>query len=102
MEKSELALFREVPNIKDLASLLWCGVGKFPSTYIGLPQRAPFKSSAMWDVVKQVLKRLASWKRNYLFGVGILKQYFSQFAHLLHILSYHSKGSLYLIGKDST
>ncbi|RVW36721.1 putative mitochondrial protein [Vitis vinifera] len=42
-------------------------VGSLPSTYLGLPLGAPFKSVSVWDgVEEQFRKRLAMWKRQYL------------------------------------
>ena len=45
--KSKLILVGEVLNVEEFASLLGCKVGKLPSTYLGLPLGAPFKSPSM-------------------------------------------------------
>ena len=42
-------------------------VGSLPSTYLGLPLGAPFKSVTIWDgVEKRFRRRLAMWKRQYI------------------------------------
>ncbi|RVW49299.1 Protein DA1-related 2 [Vitis vinifera] len=45
----------EVPNVGEIASVLGCGVGKLPVTYLALLLNAPFKASAAWDVVERLL-----------------------------------------------
>ncbi|RVW97150.1 hypothetical protein CK203_030078 [Vitis vinifera] len=58
---------RRVVDIDDLALDFGCKVGSLPSTYLGLPLGAPFKSVAMWDGVEERFrKRLTMWKRQYL------------------------------------
>ena len=65
--KSELIPIRDVSNVEELASVFGCEVGKFPTTDLGLPLGAPFKSKVDWDVVeKRFFKRLPLWKRQYL------------------------------------
>ena len=67
LEKSELILVGRVENIDDLALEFVCRVGSLPSTYLGLPLGAPFKSMTVWDEVEeQFRRRLAMWKRQYL------------------------------------
>ena len=67
LEKSELIPIGRVENIDDLALDFGCRVGSLPSTYLGLPLGAPFKSVSVWDgVEEQFRKRLAMWKRQYL------------------------------------
>ncbi|RVW17454.1 Transposon TX1 uncharacterized 149 kDa protein [Vitis vinifera] len=42
-------------------------VGSLPSTYLGMPLGAPFKSVTVWDGVEELFRRrLAMWKRQYL------------------------------------
>jgi hypothetical protein len=61
LPKSELVALGEVPNIKELASILSCKISYFPMKYLGLPLGVPFKSRAIWDgVVERMEKRLAS------------------------------------------
>ena len=67
LEKSELIPVGRVENIDDLASEFGCRVGSLPSTYLGLPLGAPFKTVSVWDGVEErFCKRLAMWKRQYL------------------------------------
>ena len=56
----------EVTNL-EFAKVLGCKVSSLPSTYLGLPLGAPYKSSRVWaGVEKRFKKRLALWKRKYL------------------------------------
>ena len=42
-------------------------VGKLPTSYLGLPLGASFKTSRVWDAVEEGFrKRLSLWKRQYL------------------------------------
>ena len=55
------------PNVKELASVLGCGIRKLPTKYLGPPLGAPLKAKVVWDVVEErFFKRLAFWKRQYL------------------------------------
>ena len=52
-------------QVNKLVSELWCKEGSLPSTYLGLPLGAPFKSMAIWDRVEERFhKRLFLWKGN--------------------------------------
>ena len=67
LEKSELIPIGRVENINDLALDFGCKVGSLPSTYLGLPLGALFKSVTMWDGVEERFRRrLAMWKRQYI------------------------------------
>ncbi|RVW70013.1 putative DNA helicase MCM9 [Vitis vinifera] len=71
MDKSELILVGSVENVEDLASELGCKVGSLPSTYLGMLLGAPFKFVVTWDGVEERFhKRLAIWKRRYIFKGG--------------------------------
>ena len=59
LEKSELILVGNVPNMEELAEVLGCKVGVLPTTYLGLPLGAPYKSSRIWKGVEEFQKRLA-------------------------------------------
>ena len=60
-------------NIADLALELECKAGDLPSRYLGLLLRAPFKSVAVWDVIKERFrKKLAMWKKQYISKGGRL------------------------------
>ena len=53
--------------MENLSSVLGCRIGKLPTSYLGLPLGALFKSSRVWDIVEERFKRrLAMWKRQYL------------------------------------
>lgn len=68
LEKSEMILIREVRNVKDLACEVGCNVGKLPTSYLGLPLGASYKSVSVWDKVEErFYKRLSIWKLQYLF-----------------------------------
>ena len=44
-----------------------CGIGSFPSSYLGLPLGAPHKAIGVWDLVEERFqKRMASWKMQYI------------------------------------
>ena len=48
-------------------------MGKLPSSYLGLPLGASYKSVAVWDVVEEHFqRRLLLWKRHYLSKGGRL------------------------------
>ena len=51
LEKSEP--IGEVLNLEDLVGALGCKEGFLPSTYLGLPLGAPFKSSRVLDWVEE-------------------------------------------------
>ena len=60
LAKSSLIPIGEVPNIHLLARFFGCEVCALPSTYLGLPLEASFKSIAVWDpIVERFHKRLA-------------------------------------------
>ena len=67
LDKSELTLVGSVENAKALAADLGCKVGSLTSTYLGLPLGAPLRSVAVWDGVKERMrKKLARWKSQYI------------------------------------
>lgn len=71
LEKSELIPVGEVPNLEEFAEVLGCKMGSLPSTYLGLPLGAPYKSSRVWEGVEERFKKwLALWKRHYLLKGG--------------------------------
>lgn len=54
-------------DVQQLASRLFCKVGKMHFVYLGLPIRAKLRTTVMWDPVVQNFKRkLSMWKRSYL------------------------------------
>ena len=62
-DKSEAIPIGRVDSLENIVSVLGCRIGKLPSSYLGLPLGAPFKSSRVWDVVEERFrKRLSLWK----------------------------------------
>ena len=54
---------KKVPSIHHLATFFDCGVSALPSTYLGFPLGASFKSKAIWDpIVERFQKRLGGRK----------------------------------------
>ncbi|RVW47166.1 hypothetical protein CK203_070193 [Vitis vinifera] len=80
LEKSELISVGRVENIDDLALDFGCRVGSLPSTYLGLPLGALFKSVTVWDGVEErfhrssIRRRLEQIQRDFLWGGGNLEQ----------------------------
>ena len=67
LEKSELIPVGRVENMDDLAWDFGCRVGSLPSSYLGMPLGASFKSVTVWDGVEERFqRRLSMWKRQYL------------------------------------
>ena len=67
LEKSELIPLGRVENVEMLAAELGCKVGRLPSTYLGLPLGARYKSVRVWDGVEERFrKRSALWKSQYI------------------------------------
>lgn len=57
----------EVPELDMLAELMYCTTGSFPTSYLGLPLGAKYKSIEIWKgVIEKFEKRIASWHRQYL------------------------------------
>ena len=84
LDKSELIPVGCVENVEALAAELGCKVGSLPSSYLGLPLGAPFKSFAAWDGVEERFrKRLTMWKRQYISKGGRLTLIWSTLASLL-------------------
>ena len=73
LSKSEIIPVDTVSNVETLAIELGCGVGSLPTTYLGLPLGAPHKSVEAWDSIEgRFRKKLASWKRQYIYKGGRL------------------------------
>ena len=67
MLKSPIYPVNQVDNLEELAGILSCKIGSLPTTYLGLPLGASFKSSGIWNgVIEKIEKRLATWKMQYL------------------------------------
>ena len=106
LEKSELLLVGRVENIRELAQEFGCKVGVFPSTYLGLPLGALFKSMVVWDSVEERFqKRLALWKVWYISKEGREtypnSQHSVQLAYLFNVLILYAKISWAKVGVNS-
>ena len=53
LEKSELIPVGRVENMDDLAWEFGYSLGSLPTTYLGMPLGAPFKSVTVWDGVEE-------------------------------------------------
>jgi len=57
----------EVPQIKEMAGILGCSVGKLPTTYLGMPLGNNHKALEIWDsTLEKTEKKLSGWKAQYL------------------------------------
>lgn len=59
MTKSKTYNVNEVPNLSDLAKILGCETGSFPSTYLGLPLGASYKATELWNGVMEKVEKKA-------------------------------------------
>ena len=59
-DKSEAILVGRVDSLENIVSVLRCRIGKLPSSYLGLPLGAPFKSSRVWDIVEERFRKRLS------------------------------------------
>ena len=57
LEKSELIPVGRVENVEELADEFGYKVGILPSTYLGMPLGAPFKSVGAWDGIEKYSER---------------------------------------------
>ena len=53
LEKSELIPIGRVENVEELVDEFSYKVGNLPSTYLGMPLGAPFKSVGAWDGIEE-------------------------------------------------
>jgi hypothetical protein len=49
LAKSKLVLIGTVSNLEGFARILGCRISSLPLKYLGLPLRASFKASSIWD-----------------------------------------------------
>ena len=64
MDKNEVFSIGEVANVEELNLVLGCRIGKLPTSYLGPPLGASYKSYKVWDVVgERFRKELLTWKR---------------------------------------
>ena len=67
IDKSELIPVGSVEDAVELAAAIGCKVGSLPTTYLGLPLGAPYRSLAVWDSVEERMwKKLARRKSQYI------------------------------------
>ena len=67
LSKNEIFPIGGRENIEVLTAELGCKAGSFPTTYLGLPLRAPHKSVRILDTIEERFRRrLATWKRQYI------------------------------------
>ena len=67
LDKSELIPVGCVNNVEELAAAIGCKVGSLPTSYLGLPLGAQYRSRAVWDGVEERMrKKLARWKSQYI------------------------------------
>ncbi|KAL6336249.1 hypothetical protein AAG906_014418 [Vitis piasezkii] len=66
-DKSEVILVGRIDSLENIVSMMGCRVGKLPTSYLGLPLGAPFKSS-------RVCTRLEKIQRDFLWGGGALEK----------------------------
>nr|XP_009759435.1 PREDICTED: uncharacterized protein LOC104211974 [Nicotiana sylvestris] len=73
MSQSIIFLVNVVPELEEFADIIYCNIGSFPTSYLGLPLGASQRSTEIWNVVVEKFeKRLASWQHQYLFLGGRL------------------------------
>ena len=44
-------------NVEELAAAIGCKVGSLPTTYLGLPLGAQYRSLAVWDSVEERMRK---------------------------------------------
>ncbi|WKA01914.1 hypothetical protein VitviT2T_020163 [Vitis vinifera] len=73
LNKTEAIPVGEGIPMETLAAVLGCKIGSLPTSYLGLPLGAPYKSIRVWDAVEERFrKRLSLWKKQYLSKGGCL------------------------------
>ncbi|RVW47728.1 Transposon TX1 uncharacterized 149 kDa protein [Vitis vinifera] len=73
LNKTEAIPVGEGIPMETLVAVLGCKIGSLPTSYLGLPLGAPYKSIRVWDAVEERFrKRLSLWKRQYLSKGGRL------------------------------
>lgn len=67
LAKSEMFGVGQVRDLDSLAWILGCKIGTLPSSHLGIPLGAPFKSKQIWNpVLERIEGRLDSWKASFL------------------------------------
>ncbi|RVW24229.1 LINE-1 reverse transcriptase-like [Vitis vinifera] len=57
LDKSELIPVGCVNNVEELAAAIGCKVGSLPTSYLGLPLGAQYRSRAVWDGVEERMRK---------------------------------------------
>ncbi|RVW78587.1 suppressor of gamma response 1 [Vitis vinifera] len=84
----------EMLRVDRLASLFRCKVRGLPTSYLGLPLGVFHNSCAVWDWVKEgIRKRLASYEKQYLFKGGWGKEDPIEPPNVLHVPFFSSQKS---------
>ncbi|RVW73630.1 Transposon TX1 uncharacterized 149 kDa protein [Vitis vinifera] len=78
LSKTEAIPVGEGILMETLASVLGSKIGSLPTSYLGLPLRAPYKATRVWDTVeerfrKRVCARLEKIQRDFLWSGGALE-----------------------------
>ena len=60
LSKTEAFLVGEDIPMETLALVLGCKIGSFPTTYLGLPLGVPYKSTRVWDAMKERFRKMLS------------------------------------------
>ena len=47
-----------VQNVEEFVEVLGCKVGSLPTTYLGLPLGAPYKSNRVWEGVEERFQKM--------------------------------------------
>ena len=69
-------------TLEDVASVMRCRVGKLPTSYLGLPLGATFKSPRVWDAVEERFKKKISLWNDYYQKVLFCRSNYNGFKHL--------------------
>ena len=59
-DKSKVILLGRIESLEDVVSMMGYRVGKLPTSYLGLPLGASFKSSRVWDAMKERFRKRLS------------------------------------------
>ena len=71
MSKNIIYLVNSVQNLAEPAGIMFCNIGSFPTTYLGLPLGTNFKANEIWSaIIEEFQKRLATWQ----FSIFLLEE----------------------------
>lgn len=73
LAKTNVYEINRVGNWETVKSIMNCGIGHLPETYLGLLLGTTFKQKAAWqDLLQNFRNKLAHWKRKFLTKAGRL------------------------------